>query len=285
MRRKSRDPTGAIHAVHRPAIESTRRSMDIGSLDKTRLPRHVAIIMDGNGRWASLRGKTRIEGHRRGKTSVRVIVEMSRKLGIPFLTLFAFSTENWLRPHDEVCALMGLLEHYLVAEQEKMMRYGIRLKAVGDRDRLPGTVRRTLEDVIRVTRNNTRMTVVLALSYSGRDEIVRMARRLACGIQQGEYRTEDITEEVISAYMDTPDVPDPDLLIRTSGEMRVSNFYLWQIAYSELYVTPTLWPDFREQEYLQALLEFQRRRRRFGRTDEQLLTATRSSVVAGGSKS
>jgi len=259
--------------------------MDISILDKSRLPRHVAIIMDGNGRWAKLRGKSRIEGHRRGKTSVRVIVEMSRKIGIPYLTLFAFSTENWLRPHDEVCALMGLLEHYLVAEQAKMMRYGIRLQAIGDRDRLPETVRRSLEDVISLTCNNKRMTVVLALSYSGRDEIVRMAKKLARKVQQAECEPEQITEGVISAHMDTPDIPDPDLLIRTSGELRISNFYLWQIAYSELYVTPTLWPDFREQEYLQALLEFQRRRRRFGRTDEQMRTPTRSAVVMGGSKS
>jgi len=259
--------------------------MDISSLDRNRLPRHVAIIMDGNGRWAKLRGKNRIEGHRRGKTSVRVIVEMSRKIGIPFLTLFAFSTENWLRPQDEVYALMGLLEHYLVAEQAKMMRYGIRLQAIGDRERLPKNVRRTLEDVIALTCKNTRMTVVLALSYSGRDEIVRMAKKLAGKVQQGECRPEEINEGVISANMDTPLVPDPDLLIRTSGEMRISNFYLWQIAYSELYVTPTLWPDFREHEYLEALLEFQRRRRRFGRTDEQLLTAMPSSVVVGGSKS
>lgn len=261
-----------------------RLKMEFSSLDKSRLPRHVAIIMDGNGRWAKLRGKSRIEGHRRGKTSVRVIVEMSRKIGIRFLTLFAFSTENWLRPQDEVCALMGLLEHYLVAEQAKMMRYGIRLQAIGDRDRLPQTVRRTLEDVISLTSQNTRMTVVLALSYSGRDEIVRMVKKLAGKVRRGEYQPAGITEEVISAHMDTPDVPDPDLLIRTSGELRISNFYLWQIAYSELYVTPTLWPDFREQEYLQALLEFQRRRRRFGRTDEQLLRATQSSVIVGGRK-
>jgi undecaprenyl diphosphate synthase len=180
---------------------------------------------------------------------------------------------------------MGLLEHYLVAEQEKMMRYGIRLQAIGDRHRLPQNVRRTLEDVIRLTRNNERMTVVLALSYSGRDELVRMTKKLACKVRQGEYCSEDITEAVISAHMDTPKIPDPDLLIRTSGELRISNFYLWQIAYSELYVTPTLWPDFREPEYLEALLEFQRRRRRFGRTDEQMVSEPRSSVVVGGSKS
>lgn len=259
--------------------------MDFSSLDKSRLPRHVAIIMDGNGRWATLQGKSRIEGHRRGKTSVRVIVEMTRKLGIPFLTLFAFSTENWLRPRDEVRALMGLLETYLVAEQPKMMRYGIRLQAVGDRERLPLNVRRTLEDVEELTHDNRRMTVVLALSYSGRDELVRMANKLARKIRDGSLKAGEIDEEIVAEHMDTPGVPDPDLLIRTSGEMRISNFYLWQIAYSELYVTPTLWPDFREQEYLQALLEYQRRRRRFGRTDEQVSEPARLIVGGGGSES
>jgi undecaprenyl diphosphate synthase len=259
--------------------------MDFKDLDRSRLPCHVAIIMDGNGRWATLQGKSRIEGHRRGKTSVRVIVETTRKLGIPFLTLFAFSTENWLRPRDEVRALMGLLETYLIAEQPKMMRYGIRLKAIGDRNRLPVNVRTTLEDVIELTRRNQRMTVVLALSYSGRDEIVRMVNNLTGKILAGEFQSVDIDEEVVSAHMDTPDIPDPDLLIRTSGEMRISNFYLWQIAYSELYVTPTLWPDFREQEYLQALMEYQRRRRRFGRTDEQITEPARMTVGSGGSES
>lgn len=259
--------------------------MDLTGLDKSRLPRHVAVIMDGNGRWARLRNKSRIEGHRRGKTSVRVIVEMSRKIGIPFLSLYAFSTENWLRPHDEVYALMGLLEHYLVAEQPKMMRYGIRLLAVGDRERLPDTVRRTLERVIDLTRDNRRMTVVLALSYSGRDEIVRMVQQIGREVREGKSDPEQVDEKMIAAHLDTPGVPDPDLLIRTSGELRLSNFYLWQIAYTELYVTPTLWPDFREQEYLQALMEFQRRRRRFGRTDEQLADAGGVSSKASGNGS
>lgn len=258
--------------------------MDLTGLDKSRLPRHVAVIMDGNGRWAKLRNKSRIEGHRRGKTSVRVIVEMSRKIGIPFLSLYAFSTENWLRPHDEVYALMGLLEHYLAAEQPKMMRYGIRLLAVGDRDRLPDTVRRTLERVIDLTRDNRRMTVVLALSYSGRDEIVRMVQQIGHEVREGKSDPHQIDEKMIAAHLDTPGVPDPDLLIRTSGELRLSNFYLWQIAYTELYVTPTLWPDFREQEYLQALMEFQRRRRRFGRTDEQLTGAGGVSSKASGNR-
>jgi undecaprenyl diphosphate synthase len=259
--------------------------MDFSGLDKSRLPHHVAVIMDGNGRWAKERGKSRIEGHRRGKTSVRAIVEMSRKLGIPFLSLYAFSTENWLRPRDEVHALMGLLEHYLAAERAKMMRYGIRLLAVGDQDRLPPGVRRTLEQVIDLTRHNKRMTVILALSYSGRDEIVRMVRRIADEVRAGKSEPADIDERMISTRMDTPGVPDPDLLIRTSGELRISNFYLWQIAYSEIYVTPTLWPDFREKEYLQALLEFQRRRRRFGRTDEQIMVPEPPSLEASGIKS
>jgi undecaprenyl diphosphate synthase len=259
--------------------------MELDGLDTTRLPQHVAIIMDGNGRWAKRRGKNRIEGHRRGKTSVRAIVEMSRKIGIRYLTLYAFSTENWFRPHDEVEALMGLLEHYLAAEQAKMMRYGIRLVAIGDRSRLPESVRRILEKVIELTSDNKRMTVILALSYSGRDEIVRMVRGIARQAYNKKCNPEKIDERMVDAWLDTAGVPDPDLLIRTSGEMRISNFYLWQIAYSELYITPTLWPDFREKEYLQALLEYQRRRRRFGRTDEQLEEPLPPSVEAGGHRS
>jgi undecaprenyl diphosphate synthase len=259
--------------------------MELNGLDKNRLPQHVAIIMDGNGRWAKLRGKNRVEGHRRGKTSVRAIVEMSRRIGIRYLSLYAFSTENWFRPRDEIHALMGLLEHYLAAEQFKMMRYGIRLLAVGDRERLPARVRRVLEQVMHLTRDNQRMTVILALSYSGRDDIVRMAKNLAREAQTGRLNPESINDELISAHLDTAGVPDPDLLIRTSGELRLSNFFLWQIAYSELYVTPTLWPDFREREFLAALIEYQRRRRRFGRTDEQLDRPTVQSVQAGGSES
>jgi undecaprenyl diphosphate synthase len=258
--------------------------MELQNLDKSRLPKHVAIIMDGNGRWAKLRGKNRIEGHRRGKTSVRVIVEMSRKIGIRYLSLYAFSTENWFRPHDEVDALMGLLEHYLAAEQAKMMRYGIRLLAIGDRSRLPANVRTILEKVVELTRENQRMTVILALSYSGRDEIVRMAKELAFQARAGKIAAHTIDEQMVAAHLDTCGVPDPDLLIRTSGEMRISNFYLWQLAYSELYMTPTLWPDFREREYLEALLDYQRRRRRFGRTDEQIDDST-LRLGAGGRQS
>ncbi len=250
--------------------------MNLKGLDKSRLPGHVAIIMDGNGRWARLRGKGRIEGHRRGRTSVRAVVEMSRKLGIPYLSLYAFSTENWLRPRKEVHALMGLLEHYLAVEQPKMMRHGIRLLAIGDKSRLPAPVRQTLERAVKATRDNKGMTVLLALSYSGRDDIVRMVQGIARKVKERICAVEDIDEEMVSAHVETQSIPDPDLLIRTSGEMRISNFFLWQIPYTELYITSTLWPDFREAEYLQALLEFQRRRRRFGRTDEQISQPLRS---------
>jgi undecaprenyl diphosphate synthase len=235
--------------------------------------------MDGNGRWARLRGKGRTAGHRRGTASVRAVVEMSRKVGISFLSLYAFSTENWFRPKDEVNALMGMLQHYLTAEQPKMMRHGIRLMAIGERSRLPPSVLATLKQVERMTRNNQGMTVLLALSYSGRGDIVGMVRRIARAVKQGRCSVSDIDDAMISRHVATGRVPDPDLLIRTSGEMRISNFFLWQIAYTELYITPTLWPDFREAEYLQALLEFQRRRRRFGRTDEQVARLPNSREI------
>ena len=175
--------------------------MELDGLDRARLPQHVAIIMDGNGRWAKLRGKSRIEGHRRGKTSVRVIVEMSRKLGVRYLSLYAFSTENWFRPHDEIDALMGLLEQYLAGERAKMMRYGIRLVAVGDRSSLPASVKAALEETIELTRNNQRMTVVLALSYSGRDEIVRMAKRLAQEARDRRLDPDEIDERTVAAHL------------------------------------------------------------------------------------
>ncbi len=245
--------------------------MNLQGLDKSRLPKHVAIIMDGNGRWAKLRGKSRIEGHRTGKTSVRAVVELSRKLGISYLSLYAFSAENWQRPRDEVGALMGLLERYLSDEQERMMRNGVRLLAIGERDRLPDSVQRVLDYIIEKTKNNTMITVILALSYSGQDDVVKMVRKIAHNVKAGRCEPEDINADMISAHTETGVIPNPDLLIRTSGEMRISNFFLWQIPYTELYFTPNLWPDFRETQYIQALVEFQRRRRRFGRTDEQQL--------------
>ncbi|HWP65671.1 MAG TPA: isoprenyl transferase [Candidatus Limnocylindria bacterium] len=239
-------------------------------LDPARLPRHVAVIMDGNGRWAERRGLTRLHGHRVGKQSVRAIVETTRRLGIPYLTLYAFSTENWGRPPREVDGLMSLLRRYLASELDKMMRNEIRLIAVGNLRRLPPAVREALRSTVEATRGNTKMTVVLAVSYSGREEIVDAMRRIARRVQKGEISPNAITPDTVRAHLATAGIPDPDLLIRTSGEMRLSNFYLWQIAYSELYVTEALWPDFREREYLEALDYFQRRQRRFGRTSAQV---------------
>jgi undecaprenyl diphosphate synthase len=244
--------------------------MTIPELDPARLPRHVAVIMDGNGRWAERRGLTRLHGHRAGKQSVRTIVETSRKLGIEYLSLYAFSTENWQRPPREVDGLMSLLRRYLASELDKMMRNEIRLLAIGNLRRLPPAVRDALRATVEATRNNTKMTVILAVSYSGREEIAQAMRRIARRVQRGELSPSTVTQELVAAHMATAGIPDPDLLIRTSGEMRVSNFYLWQIAYSELYVTDTLWPDFREREYVEALDYFQRRQRRFGRTAAQV---------------
>ena len=238
-------------------------------LDLQRLPQHVAIIMDGNGRWAQQRGLSRIEGHKRGKDSVRAVVESSRRLGIKYLSLFAFSTENWNRPRREVSALMGLLRRYLRSELRKMMRNEIRLRAIGDLRRLPTVLQNDLQATIEATKDNQRMTVVLAVSYSGRDDIVQAARALAREARHGRLKPEDIDEAVFGSYLHTADIPDPDLLIRTSGEMRISNFFLWQSAYTEIYVTDTLWPDFREPQFLEALAQFQQRERRFGRVSEQ----------------
>ncbi len=245
--------------------------MELYGLEKSQLPTHVAIIMDGNGRWARLRGKRRLEGHREGTNAVKTTVEISRNLGIRYLSLYAFSSENWNRPHHEIVGLMGLLENYLQRELDRMMCEGVRLVAIGDLKRLPVSVRRVLDNNINLTRNNTAITVILALSYSGRSDIVKMVRDIAWKVKAGEYKPEEIDEFIIAANTETGPIPDPDLLIRTSGEMRISNFFLWQIPYTELYITPTLWPDFSEQQYIKALLEFQRRKRRFGKTDEQLL--------------
>jgi undecaprenyl diphosphate synthase len=245
-------------------------ALDTSALDRTRLPRHVAVIMDGNGRWAQRRGLARIEGHRRGKDSVRAVVETARALDIPFLSLFAFSTENWQRPRREVDALMSLLRRYLRTEVKKLMKNEVRVRAIGDLRRLPESVRRELEHVIEMTRDNGRLTVGLCLSYGGREDVVEATRRIAQAVQEGRLAPADIDEAAIAAQLGTVGMPDPDLLIRTSGEMRISNFYLWQLAYTELYVTETLWPDFREQEFVRALIEYQQRERRFGRVSDQV---------------
>ena len=225
--------------------------------------------MDGNGRWAQRRGLSRLEGHRRGKEAVRNIVDTSRELGLSYLTLYAFSSENWQRPQREVRALMGLLNRYLRTELRRMMRYNIRLQSVGDLERLPANVRKSLLDVIAATKENTGLTVVLAVSYGAREEIVAAVQSLAKAVRTGQLDPQEIDEQTIDNALWTADIPDPDLLIRTSGEFRISNFLLWQLAYTEIYVTETLWPDFDRDAFLQALAEYQSRDRRFGRTAEQ----------------
>jgi len=234
------------------------------------LPRHIAIIMDGNGRWAEAHRFPRIYGHRRGVESVRRVVKICRELGIPYLTLYAFSSENWGRPVEEVGALMGLLGRFLTSELEGMLQQDICLRVIGDTSRLPDNIRRILDDAVARTAANRTMTLVLALSYGGRDELVRAVRRVCDKVQVEEIPTEEIDAALLSSCLDTGMIPDPDLLIRTSGEMRISNFLLWQIAYAELYFTEVYWPDFDEVELRRALDEYARRQRRFGLTGAQL---------------
>ncbi len=234
------------------------------SLDASRLPQHVAIVMDGNGRWARRRGLARNEGHRRGKDSVRAVVEAARELGIPYLTLFAFSAENWERPSMEVDFLMRLFHRYLLTETKRLMKRGIRILALGDTERLPPRLRQVLAETVAATRFNSDMTVALALSYGGRQDVVTAMRKIAQRVASGELTPEQIDACVIGQSLTTGGLPDPDLLIRTSGELRVSNFFLYQLAYTELYFTDTLWPDFRERELLSALAAYQMRDRRYG---------------------
>ncbi|MFH1146409.1 MAG: isoprenyl transferase [Pseudomonadota bacterium] len=239
-------------------------------LDPERMPAHVAIIMDGNGRWAKMRGLTRISGHKRGVDSVREVVRTCRELRISVLTLYAFSQENWRRPKAEVSALMGLLSDYLARELDEMLSNGIALRAIGSVENLPRSVRALLFRTIEKTASNRDMILNLALSYSGREELARAVRKLADSVKEGCLKPEDIDQASISRALDTAGLPDPDLLIRTSGEYRLSNFLLWQTAYSEIYITDVLWPDFRKEHLLDALLHFQGRQRRFGLTGEQI---------------
>ena len=235
-----------------------------------RLPRHVAVIMDGNGRWAERRGLSRIEGHRAGLEAVRAVVRAGHELAIRNLTLYAFSLENWSRPKAEVDELMRLLEHYLEAEREEVMRNRIRVRAIGRADLLPPGVRRRLEQVIEESKENGEMTLVFAISYGGRAEIVDAARKLLRDFELGKVDPERLDEKTFAAYLYEPELPDPDLLIRTGGESRVSNFLLWQIAYTEIHSTEVMWPDFRKGHFVEALLDYQSRERRFGLTSAQV---------------
>jgi undecaprenyl diphosphate synthase len=231
--------------------------------------------MDGNGRWAERRGISRVQGHRAGLDSCREVVRSASDLGIDYLTLYAFSIENWNRPKDEVRELMNLLETYLDKEIEEVMSNGIRVLAVGRSERLPPSVRTRVDAAVERTRNNREMTMIFALSYSGRAEIVDAARKLARDVEDGTVDPDRIDEKVFTSYLYAPEVPDPDLLIRTGDELRVSNFLLWQIAYTEIYTTSVMWPDFRKQHLVEAVLDYQKRERRFGQTSAQVSGSAR----------
>lgn len=239
-------------------------------INMERLPRHVAIIMDGNGRWAKEKGKMRVFGHQNGVQAVRDTIEGAVEIGIPYITLYAFSTENWSRPKLEVAALMELLVATISKETKTLMENNVRLNAIGDLNQLPSKCRRQLEEAIEKTTANKRCTLTLALSYSSRWEITEAAKSLAESVKKGEISVEDINEAMFSSRLTTAGMPDPELMIRTSGEYRISNYLLWQLAYAELYFTPKLWPDFRRDDLFEAVIDFQKRERRFGKTSEQL---------------
>ena len=242
------------------------------TIDLNRLPQHVAIIMDGNGRWAQKRKKPRLYGHKVGADSVSDIVETCREIGIKYLTLYAFSSENWRRPAQEVTGLMSILKRYLKAELPRMQQNDIRLVSIGDRERLPDGVRASLTKAISETAGNSKLTLNLALSYGSRDELVRAARKIGQLCHEGKLDPAMVSESILSEYLDTAGMPDPDLLIRTGGESRLSNFLLWQLSYAEIYFTDVMWPDFRREVFLRALTDYQVRERRFGRTGDQLHT-------------
>jgi undecaprenyl diphosphate synthase len=239
-------------------------------IDKARLPRHIAIIMDGNGRWAKKQGLARMFGHRQGVETVHNITVAATKLGVEYLTLYTFSTENWNRPKEEVDALMTLLVDTIAKETPTLMDNNVRLQTIGDINRLPESAKKKFLACIEQTSRNTGLTMVLALSYSSRWEITEAMRKAVEAAQAGQVRPEDVSEQMVSSLMTTAQIPDPDLLIRTSGEYRISNFLLWQLAYSELYFTDCLWPEFTDEEFYKAIVDYQKRERRFGKTGEQV---------------
>lgn len=233
------------------------------------VPKHIAVIMDGNGRWAKNRGEDRVFGHLNGVNSVRETLEAASEIGVKFLTLYAFSTENWDRPREEVSALMDLLVQTILKEIDSLQKNEVRLEAIGDLSLLPGNCHQALLEAIEKTKENTRITLTLALSYSSRWEIQKAVQEIARDVKNGQILPEDINQDTISQYLETRNYPDPELLIRTSGEKRISNFLLWQIAYSELYFTETLWPDFKKENFFEAVIAYQNRERRFGKISEQ----------------
>ena len=238
----------------------------------SKLPQHIAIIMDGNGRWAAMHGNERTYGHEHGVESVRSVVEGAGEIGLKYLTLYAFSTENWDRPKDEVDALMGLLVHAINNETDQLKEQNVRLKMIGDFESLPAEVQEKLNWSINELKNCNGLTLILALSYSSKWEITEAIKKIVCDVERGKLETNEIQKELVDKYLTTSGIPDPELLIRTSGENRVSNFLLWQIAYSEFYFTPTLWPDFRKEDLFKAICDFQNRERRFGKTSQQVVS-------------
>ncbi len=241
-------------------------------INKDKLPRHIAIIMDGNGRWAEKRSLNRIAGHRTGIKKAKEVIRSCRELGIEVLTLYAFSTENWKRPQREIKALMALLKRFLRAEGKELIENNIRLNTIGNIVDLPKDVSQVLQEVMQKTKRNTGMVLNAALSYSGRDEIIRAVKNIIAHVQQGEMTTKQVNEEIFSQYLFTSGLPDPDLLIRTSGELRISNFLLWQMAYTEIYVTDILWPDFNKDNLIDAIADYQKRERRYGLIQQQINT-------------
>ncbi len=241
-------------------------------IDKNKIPEHIAIIMDGNGRWAEKHGKARVFGHENGVESVRSVVEGAAQVGVSYLTLYAFSTENWDRPQDEVEALMELLVHAIDNETELLMKNNVRLHTIGNLTLMPEKVKQKLDTCIHQLNTNTGLNLILALSYSSKWEIINAVTNLAHDASMGKIKPENITTELFESYLNTSGIPDPELLIRTSGEFRISNFLLWQIAYAELYFTEKLWPDFRGEDLFEAIFDFQNRQRRFGKTSEQLIS-------------
>ncbi|MDP1803441.1 MAG: isoprenyl transferase [Bacteroidota bacterium] len=240
------------------------------SINKNNIPQHVAIIMDGNGRWAKQQGEDRIFGHHEGVNSVREIVEACGEIGVKYLTLYAFSTENWNRPKDEVDALMELLVATISMETPNLNKKGVKLQAIGDIKSLPVSCQQELQDSIDITANNNTVTLILALSYSSKWEITNSVKEIAKQVEEGKLKASDITSKHIEKHLNTNIFPDPELMIRTSGEHRISNFLLWQLAYAEFYFTDTLWPDFRKDDFFKAILSYQNRERRFGKTSDQI---------------
>ena len=243
---------------------------NILNIDKDKLPKHIAVIMDGNGRWAKLHGKPRVFGHKNGVKSVREVSEAAAELGVNYLTLYAFSTENWSRPALEISALMGLLVETIRKEVSTLNENNIKLEAIGDISKLPAKSYKALLEGIEKTKNNTGLTLILALNYSSRWELTAAMKRVANEVKEGRLDPEQINEHLITSNLSTANYPDPELLIRTSGEQRISNYLLWQIAYSELYFTDIYWPDFRKEHFYDAIIDFQQRERRFGKISEQL---------------